>query len=443
VKSPQTVPEVAPTGAPKLPKVLDDTLANGLRVLVVRKPGVPMVQARLRLAIGKPKNWGDGTIEGIASETIKTGTADRDQLAIASELQRLGGSLETHADNEDFVVFGNAVASGLADYLRLVADLLQNASHPRGEVDIQKAQTAQGLAIAHSQPPVRARYALLGRLFPGHPYGQDIPDPASVGAITAAQIRKFHSSTITPKGAVLVLVGDIAPARAMKAAHAAFGVWTGTRRATTVPTPEPLAANPLLVVHQPEAVQTNIRLGGRAVGRKDPLFPALQLAALVLGGGFTSRLNHNLREDKGYTYGAFAGLSHNQMASYISIGADVQTAVTAPALVETLYEIGRIATTPVTEDELGAARRYLAGQLALSIQTQAGLASYLASLTAQGLDLNYLRELPAATERVTVDDLQNVASTFLSPAALSAVMVGDADVIGDAVGRLTPVEVMA
>ncbi|HVE94647.1 MAG TPA: hypothetical protein VNB24_06975, partial [Acidimicrobiales bacterium] len=98
---------------------------------------------------------------------------------------------------------------------------------------------------------------------------------------------------------------------------------------------------------------------------------------------------------------------------------------------------------PVTEDELGAARRYLAGQLALSIQTQAGLASYLASLTAQGLDLNYLRELPAATERVTVDDVQSVASTFLAPAALSGVMVGDADVIGDAVGRLTPVEVNA
>ena len=407
---------------------------------MVRKPGVPMVQARLRLATGKPKNWGDGVIEGVASETIKTGTATRDQLAIANELQRLGGSVESGTDEEEFVVFGNAVASGLRDYLDLVGDLLQNASHPSDEVEIAKAQTAQGLAIAHSQPPVRAEFALNERVAPGHPYGRPLPDPTSAAAITAAQIRKFHRSTVTPNGALLVLVGDVAPAKAMKAAEAALGVWEGTRKGTTVPKPPVPASGPLRIIHQPGAVQTNLRLGGLAVGRKDPLFPALQLAGIILGGGSTSRLNHNLREDKGYTYGAYAGINHKQMASYVSISADVQTAVTAPALVETLYEIGRMATQPVTEDELASARRYLAGNMALRMQTQAGLASYLMQLTAQGLDLNYLRELPAATERVTPEDVQVAASTF-SPAGLAAVMVGDAEVISDAVGRIAAVEV--
>jgi predicted Zn-dependent peptidase len=208
-----------------------------------------------------------------------------------------------------------------------------------------------------------------------------------------------------------------------------------------VPAPKPVAAGPIRIVHMPGAVQTNIRLGGIGIDRSHPDFAALTLALTILGGGFTSRLNHNLREDKGYTYGASAGIGHNVGASAINVGLDVQTAVTAPALVETLYELGRMATTTVTPDELDAAKRFLAGQLAMATETQAGLAGYVTSLAIAGLDVSYLRELPAKANKLGSDEVAAAAATYLAPALLAPVLVGDAEVIERAVARIAPVEV--
>ncbi len=226
------------------------------------------------------------------------------------------------------------------------------------------------------------------------------------------------------------------------AAGKALGDWTGTRRLAKAPKPSPLVPGAIGIVHQPGAVQTNIRLGGIGIGRGHPDYPAVALALTILGGGFTSRLNHNLREDKGYTYGAHAGVSHNLVASAIDIGADVQTSVTAPALVETFYEIGRMATTAVSDDELADAKRFLAGNLAMSIETQAGLSSYITALAVAGLDVSYLKELPAAAAKLSADDVAAAAATHLAPSLLAPVLVGDAEEIGKAVGRIGAIEVI-
>jgi predicted Zn-dependent peptidase len=268
-----------------------------------------------------------------------------------------------------------------------------------------------------------------------------MPTPDEVGPITRAKARAFHRAVVRPGGALLTLVGDVAPAKMVAAAERALKDWTGTRRVPKVPAPKPVAPGPIRVVHQPGAVQTNIRLGGLGVSRDHPDFPALTLALTILGGGFTSRLNHNLREEKGYTYGASAGISHNVAASILNVGVDVQTAVTAPALVETLYELGRMATTVVAPEELGAAKRYLAGQLAMSAETQAGLASYVTSLAVAGLDVSYLRELPAKANKLKADDVAAAAAKYLAPAMLAPVLVGDADVIAEKVKRVAPIEV--
>jgi predicted Zn-dependent peptidase len=241
---------------------------------------------------------------------------------------------------------------------------------------------------------------------------------------------------------LLTLVGDLPPAKMVAAAAKALGDWSGTRRVAKTPRPKPITPGAIRVVHQPGAVQTNIRLGGIGIGRAHPGFPAFTLALTILGGGFTSRLNHNLREDKGFTYGAFAGVSHSLAASAINIGADVQTSVTAPALVETFYELGRMATTPVTDDELADAKRFLAGTLAMSIETQAGLAGYVTALAIAGLDVSFLKELPAAAAKLSADDVAEAAATYLAPALLAPVLVGDADQIGAAVGRLGAIEVI-
>ncbi len=439
--SARTQPSVNPTKPGKLPAVLDTTLANGLRVLAARKPGVPMVQARIRFDIAR-KDLESTVLDDILSSTMLAGTPTRSQLQIAEEMKRLGGEVWASADTESLFVSAISLARDLPAYLALLNDVLQNATHPSDEVDLAKAQAEQGITIMRSQPAAKAQYALGERIFPDHPYGRPMPTPDIVSPVTRAGVRKFHSSVIKPGGALMVVVGDLPPKKMVDAVDKALGGWTGSRKPFKTPTPAPVTVGPLRIVHQPGAVQTNMRLGGLGIGRAHPDFPALTLALTILGGGFTSRLNHNLREDKGFTYGASAGVSHNLAASSLTIGADVQTAVTAPALVETLYEIGRLVTTPVGDAELADAKRFLAGNMALSAETQAGLASYLMSLAIAGLDVSYLRELPLAADKQTPDDIARVAATYLAPTLLAPVLVGDAELIETAVNRLLPVEVI-
>lgn len=434
-------PEVKVTKPGKLPAVVDTTLPNGLRVLAARKPGVPMVQARIRFDIAR-KDLQSSVLDDILTTTILTGTESRSQLEIAEEMKRIGGEIWAAADSESLFVSGIVLARDLAKYLDVLADVLQNATHPADEVALAKAQAEQGIMIMHSQPSARAQYALGERIFPNHPYGRPMPTPDIVAPVTRAAVQKFHRNAVKPGGAVMVLVGDLPPAKMVAAVEKALGDWSGNRKPYKTPRPAAVTQGPLQIVHQAGAVQTNMRFGGLGVGRAHPDFPALTLATTILGGGFTSRLNHNLREDKGFTYGAHAGVSHSLAASPITIGADVQTSVTAPALVETLYELGRLVTTQVGDDELAAAKRFLAGSIALSAETQAGLATYLMSLAIAGLDVAYLRELPLAADKQTADDVARAAATYLAPALLAPVLVGDAEQIAPAVEQLTAVEVL-
>jgi predicted Zn-dependent peptidase len=166
----------------------------------------------------------------------------------------------------------------------------------------------------------------------------------------------------------------------------------------------------------------------------------LHLANLIFGGYFTSRWTENLREDKGYTYGPHSRIEHHVLGSTITLGAEVQTEVTAPALLETLYELGRIAALPVTDAEVSAVRQYAIGTLALSTATQAGLASMLSALSALGLGLDWLASYPAQLQATTVEDVSTAAARFFGPAGFTSVIVGDAASISDPLAALVPVE---
>jgi predicted Zn-dependent peptidase len=197
---------------------------------------------------------------------------------------------------------------------------------------------------------------------------------------------------------------------------------------------------PTLIVDRPGAVQTNIRFAGRWLRRGEPDFYALALAHIVFGGYFSSRLVKNIREDKGYTYSPGSAVDHRRLTSTFIVAADVGTEVTAPSLLEIKYELGRMSLLPVSQDELDAGRRYLAGVTMLSTQTQSGIASYIDSITSAGLGIDYLRDFRANLDRVTPDDVLRVASEYLSPKNLLAVLVGDAGAISQSVESLGPVE---
>jgi len=437
---PYPLPSVGRPRPVRLPAVGDRTLPNGLRVLVARRPGIPRFEARLVVPIARA-DGGDGARMRVLTETVLSGTPRYSSKEIAEELQGMGGALGSYADAEQLIIGGSSLSLDRRPFLSLFGHVLREATFPPSEVAIERERIVQEIALLRAQPSVVANDALVGRLYGRHPYGRGTPEPESVARVQPAALRKLHAARVRPAGSLLVLAGDLEVDATMAAAAEAFGPWEAGGGQSDLPAPQITTPPSFLVVDRPGAVQTNVRLGGPALARTDPDYPALALAVTVYSGYFTSRLNDNIREQKGYTYGAHSRIEHRRMASQITVSADVGREVTAAALVEVFYELGRMVSLPVSQAELDAARRYVQGTLAMGIQTQSGLTSYLGSLVAAGLPVSYLREYPAALERVGVNDVLAAAHRYLGPSQLTTVLVGDAATVVPAVEPLGPVQV--
>lgn len=435
----QGVPSLTKPRAAKALRNTEATLPNGLRVIAVRKPGVPLVEVRLRLPFLSPK--ADHPAKAaLLSDTLLTGAGDLDRAGLAAEIQGLGADVSVSVDADRLVVGGNALATNLRPLLDVIASVLTEPTFAKDEVATERDRLVERLQIARARSGVIAGEALSKRMWGEHPYALDLPTPDAVAAVTTAQLRTLHSTMVCPGDAVLVLVGDVTPDRMVDAAREALDGWTGTAKAAKMPPLPTPPAGPLLVVDRAGSVQTSLRMGRAGIGRDDERFAALQLANLVFGGYFSSRWTENIREDKGYTYGPHSRIEHNVLGSTLTLDAEVATEVTAPAVLETWYELGRIASLPVTADEVESTRQYAIGTLALSTATQAGLASTLSALSAFGLGLEWLKEHPARLLRTTVDDVTAAAAEFFTPAQFTSVVVGDASVIAGPLAGLGAVE---
>jgi predicted Zn-dependent peptidase len=255
-----------------------------------------------------------------------------------------------------------------------------------------------------------------------------------------ADMRSLHQARVHPAGAVLVIVGDVEAEVALDRAEAALGGWDGAGGGDVTPPIPELAVGPVVLADRPGSVQSSIRLALPAVGRTHPDHAALQLANLVFGGYFSSRWVENIREDKGYTYSPHSIVEHSIAGSSVILSADVATDVTAAALLETWYELGRVATTPPRAEELEQARQYALGSLLLGMSTQAGLAGLASTYAAYGLRLDFLAEHTARLSAATRDEVAAAAATYLAPAKAATVVLGDASLVESSLAGLSPVE---
>ncbi|MHB8664651.1 MAG: M16 family metallopeptidase [Acidimicrobiales bacterium] len=437
---PVEIPKVGKPRPFRLPAVVDTTLANGLRVLVARRAGIPRFECRLVVPITTGTDGRDAARLRVLTETVLSGTPDRSSQDIAQALQAMGAGLGASIDADQLMVGGSSLSMRRRPFLQLFGEVVERASFPADEVEIERDRVVQEIALLRSQPGSIASDALVRRMYGTHPYGWGTPDADAVAGVGAATLRRLHRQRVLPGESVLVLVGDLDAERAIADIDAAFAGWgTGpVRRAVRVPSVDTPAA--VLLVDRPGAVQTTIRLGGPAISRHDAAYPALALAVTVFSGYFTSRLNDNIREQKGYTYGAHSRIEQRRAAAQITISTDVGREVTAPALVEIDHELGRMVASVVEQEELDAARRYLQGSLSMGVQTQAGLCAYLAMLVSSGLPVTYLRDYPAALENVTVDAVRDAACRFLAPRSLARVLVGDAATVAPTIAPLYDIE---
>jgi predicted Zn-dependent peptidase len=376
----------------------------------------------------------------LLAEALLTGAAGRDRSELAAAIQGLGGDLHASADADRLVVSGNVLATNLRKLLDLVGDLVTEPAYAAAEVATERDRLVEKLTIMRARPSVVAAEALATRMWGDHPYAVDLAQPEDVAAVTPAQLKALHKAFVRPGAGVLVLVGDLPPGRMLAAAEAALGGWTGAAPKPRVPALPDAPGGPLLIVHRRGSVQSSFRFGGSALPRTDPGYPALQLANLVFGGYFTSRWTENLREDKGYTYGPHSRIDHHVLGSSLTLSVEVATPVTAPSYLETLYELGRLATLPVSATEVESVKQYAIGSLALSTATQAGLASTLSALSAFGLGLDWITGHPDRLLAVTVEEISAAAARFFAPTALTSVVVGDADAVAGPLAALGPVE---
>jgi zinc protease len=430
-----------PLGEPRVgapPVGVDTVLPNGLRVIAVRHGQVPMVEMRLRIPFAGEAKEHPAQAEVLA-ETLLTGTARRDRVKMDTDLAAVGGDLHAVVDPERLSIAGDALASGLDALLDVLADALTGATYADDEVNAERARLVERIGVARSQPRVIAREELQRHRYGDHPYVREVPQAEDVAEVTPEQVRALHSAAVLPRGSVLVLVGDIDPDAVIGEVERALAGWKSEDSAREMPALPLVTGGDVRLVHRPGAVQSQLRFSAQALARTDERYPALQIANLVFGGYFSSRLVENIREDKGYTYGAHSSFEFTKGNGTLLVDADTASEVTAAALLETRYELARMALVPPSESEVESARQYAIGGLLTSTASQSGLASTLSGLAAAGLDQNWLTAHAERLRDVTVEQVAEAAKLF-APSSFTGIVVGDADKLADALRLLGGVE---
>ncbi|MBE1498500.1 putative Zn-dependent peptidase [Amycolatopsis lexingtonensis] len=407
---------------------VDTELSNGLRVLAVRKATVPLVEARLWIPFAGDDELHPATAEVLA-ETILTGTARRNRIEIDAELALIGGDIGAGVDPERLVLTGSALADKLPTFLDVLGDVLTGATYAGEEIAREKERLVERIAVSRTQPRTIAREALQKHRYGDHPATREVPKAEDVAVVTPEQVRALHRASVLPRGAVLVLVGDLDPTAVIGDLEKVLGAWASDRSAVRLPALPDLTGPNVLLVPRAGAVQSQIRLSAQTVPRTDPGYAALQLANLAYGGYFSSRLVENIRENKGYTYSAHSGFEFTDGTAVVNVDADTATDATAPALLETRYELGRLGQVPPSGDELESVRQYAIGSLLTSTSSQAGLAGQVLALASTGLGLEWLNEHPARVAAVTADEVAEAALKFFAPKRFTGVVVGDAAVL--------------
>ncbi|MDR7302900.1 M16 family metallopeptidase [Haloactinomyces albus] len=422
---PRPLPSLAEPRSGHEPATMDTVLDNGLRVIVARHGAVPMVELRMRIPFAGQDRMHPARAEVLA-ETLLTGTQRRSRVQMDTDLAAVGGDLHATVDPERLSIGGDALADGMSTLLDVLGDALTGAVYADDELAGERDRLVERIAVARSQPRMIAREELQKHRYGDHPFAREVPEAGDVGRVTAEEVRALHRQAVVPRGATLVLVGDIDPERAVDEIARSLSGWRSEASAYEMPALPTVQGGDVRLVHRDGAVQSQLRLSAQGLTRTDPRYPALQIANLAFGGYFSSRLVENIREDKGYTYGAHSAFEFTPGNGSILVDADTASEVTAAALLETRYELGRLGLVPPTESEVESARQYAIGGLLTSTSSQSGLASMLATLATSGLGQEWLTAHPDRLRAVTAEEVAE-AAWFWAPTAFTGVIVGDAE----------------
>jgi zinc protease len=403
-------------------------LANGLTVILSPRRGLPVVAANLVVRTGSDANPLDKP--GLASFTaamLNEGTASRNALQIADQLAQLGATLGTRSTMDATFVQGESLKKNFGQTLELMADVALHPSFPADEIERQRASRLAQLVQQRENAGQLASNVTASALYGDrHPYGfTEIGTEAAVKSVARSDIEAFWQQNFVPNNAAIVVAGDIAIAELKPLVEKAFGAWSPGTAAKPVLGPPQTTTARLILVDKPGAPQTEVRVVGIGAARSSADFQAIQVMNMALGGLFSSRINMNLREQHGYTYGASSQFVFRRAAGPFVTAAGVRTDVTAPAVNEILKEVRGIVEKPINADELRLAKDALARSLPGAFETSSNAAGSFSNVYIYDLGLDYFTRYPARVDSVTADQAQAVAQKYLVPGKLIVIAVGD------------------
>jgi zinc protease len=403
-------------------------LANGLTVLYSERPGLPLVAANLVLHAGSAVNPMDRP--GLASMTarmLQQGTATRSALQIADRAADLGATLNSGAGTDTTGISTRSLSRSFPEALELLADVALHPTFPQSEIERVRNERLTGIVQEKDDPFSLATRVLDAALYGAH-YTYGYPDSGtteSVKAISRDDLEKFWKQNYFPDDAALVVTGNVKLAALKPLLEKYFGAWKPGRPAPSgLGTPETTDAK-VILVDRPGAPQTTLVCFSMGLARSTPDYPQVEVMNTDLGGLFSSRINMNLREAHGYTYGAFSFFAYHRAPGPFGAGSDVRTDVTAPATTEIFNELKRMRDTVMTPAELLLSKDSISRSLPGRFERGTDAAGSFAELFTYDLPLDYFSTLPERINAVTAEQAQAVAQKYILPDKIIVLAVGD------------------
>jgi zinc protease len=416
------------------------TLGNGLTVILSGRPGLPIVSAALVVRSGSDSNpLSKPGLANFTTRMLDQGTSTRSALKLADDVAQTGGTLSTSSSMDRMLASCTSLSQNFPAMLEILADVSLHPSMPAEEVERQRGMRLAQLAQERDEPERVAAAAMAAALYgTRHPYGfKELGTEVSIKATTRENLLQFYKEKFLPNNAALVVAGKIGMTELKALCEKDFGAWArGSEAAQQEPGAPATTAARVVVVDKPGAAQSQVWVATIGAARSAPEYPSLQVMNLALGGLFSSRINLNLREEHGYTYGAGSVFSYRRFPGPFFAAAGVQTAATIPATQEILKEIRRTVEAPLSAEELKLSKDAFIQGLPGTFETSGMVVGTYAGFFTYGLGIDYLTRLPGLISGVTAESAQAAARKYIQPNKLIVVIVGDMKKIEPQIAKL-------
>lgn len=420
-------PAPLPPTPVNFPAFHERTLSNGAQVVIVENHEQPVVTVNLQVKSGSIADPAAKVgIAALTARTLDKGTKTRSAERIAETVDFVGGQLNASAGDEFSSVVAVATTQALDTVLTVLADVVKNPTFPADEVEAERKRMLSELQLSASQPSSVAERRFINEVYGPHVYGK-LQTPETIQAIQRADLIAYHKAAYRPNNSLIVVAGAVGPDEIVAKLERALAGWTRGQYQRPVTGSVPARGDrEIVLVHKPGAAQTVIRLGHTVAPATNPDWPTLDVALQVLGGGSSGWLFQVLREQKGYTYGSYAGAGKKLEPGLFSVSAETRTEVADSALTELIRLLTNLTTQPVPAADLELAKSYITGKFPRDIETPQQVASQVATNRLLGRPDDYLQRYRQRVAAVTAADVQRVAQTHLHPERAVVIVVGDA-----------------